>query len=128
MVIDKFTGSVKGLCRNQNGRAAKDLLNEMLTYGLKADVITYNILIDGCCKDNESSKAEKLLGEMLNVGVEPNHITYNTLMDGYCMEGNVKAALKVMTQMEKEREVGKCCYYYNVPIKGFCRWLHKLIA
>lgn len=51
---------IKGFCKQKNIEDALIILNEMENYGIQADEVLYNSLLDGCCKCNEIDMALKV--------------------------------------------------------------------
>jgi len=52
--------------------AALRLADLMMDYGLKPDVVTYNVLITGLCKEGNAQRALKLQDEMKQRGLWSN--------------------------------------------------------
>ncbi|KAJ0974360.1 hypothetical protein J5N97_016325 [Dioscorea zingiberensis] len=111
---------VDGFCRNKDMDGAKRILDEMGEKGVKADFLTYNVLINALCKDGEVVKAGKLLDEMVEIGVRPTYVTYNTLIDGFCEKDNLRAAFNMRARMEKDGKQANVVTY-NVLVKCLCR-------
>ncbi|CAM8919008.1 unnamed protein product [Rhodiola kirilowii] len=84
---------IDGYCRAGKMNDALRLRDEMLSSGLKMNVLICNLFINGYCKIGQISEAEASLMQM-DHGLKPDGYSYNTLLDGYCREGHVyKGAL-----------------------------------
>ena len=59
------------------------LLDDMLSIGLKPDVVIFNTLLDG----------------MLSIGLKPNVATCKTLIDSYCEDGRIEDVLTLFREM-----------------------------
>ncbi|KAI9315865.1 hypothetical protein BX666DRAFT_1952247 [Dichotomocladium elegans] len=66
---------------------------------LKADVVTYNILLDGCLKGNNPARAFLIFGDMQKAGCAPDVITYGTMIATQVKEGNVQGGLDLFDEM-----------------------------
>ena len=59
------------------------LLDDMLSIGLKPDVVIFNTLLDG----------------MLSIGLKPDVATCKTLIDSYCEDGRIEDVLTLFREM-----------------------------
>merc|ERR1719353_2721932 len=65
---------------------------KMSQYGITADVVSYNILIDGWGKQGNVASAEKWLDRMLSTGIEANTVCFNSMINAWARKGDVKKA------------------------------------
>eukprot|EP00249_Psilotum_nudum_P003333 c16731_g1_i2 orf=446-1372(-) len=80
--------------------AAKDIIQKMISVGLKPDSHSYNIMINGCCGVERICDAFELLDRMHDEGLIPDLCTYNTLIKATCTAGELDAALTLLKEMQ----------------------------
>ncbi|KAI7888892.1 uncharacterized protein EV154DRAFT_516271 [Mucor mucedo] len=66
---------------------------------IRADRVTYNILLDACLKNGNPAKAYMIYGDMKRAALKPDVITYGTLIDAESKVGNLKDALQLFQDM-----------------------------
>ncbi|CAK9051251.1 Pentatricopeptide repeat-containing protein At1g06710, partial [Durusdinium trenchii] len=69
----------------------------------RADVVSFNALIDAWVKAEDVQRAKYWLERMLEVGVEPTVISYTTVLNAYAKQGNIEAAEEIMEQMKSKQ-------------------------
>ena len=67
--VYSLTAVVDGLCRNGDMKKGREMVEEMAGRGIKANVITYNTLIDSCVKRWDFEELDLVLGLMEIGGV-----------------------------------------------------------
>lgn len=66
---------------------------------IRADRMTYNILLDACLKNGNPAKAYMIYGDMRKAKLKPDVITYGTLIDAESRVGNLKDAIQLFQDM-----------------------------
>lgn len=66
---------------------------------IRADRMTYNILLDACLKNGNPARAYMIYGDMKRANLKPDVITYGTLIDAESKVGNLKDALQLFQDM-----------------------------
>ncbi|PIA45978.1 hypothetical protein AQUCO_01600320v1 [Aquilegia coerulea] len=98
---------------------AEGFFEEMISLGVKPDVVSYNCLVDVYCKNREIDKAYKVVEKMRDEEINPDVYTYTSLIGGLGLVGQPDKARDVLKEM---REYG--CYpdtaAYNAVIRNFC--------
>ena len=84
---------------------------------IKADSITYNILIKGLCRNKEFKSARKFFNKMRAEGFKPNRINYNTLMDLAVKVEEMESALQILEDMQED-EISADGYTYSIILNG----------
>ena len=102
---------------NQVDKVAAIMKDIEDTEDIKADNITYNIIIRGYCKNKEFENAYKYFTEMRESGYKPNRICYNTLMDLAVKVERMESALKILEDMQED-EVSADSYTYSIILNG----------
>ncbi|PWA96754.1 tetratricopeptide-like helical domain-containing protein [Artemisia annua] len=93
---------IQCLCKLKSTDEAKELLDGLLSSGMKANSITYRNLVHGYCKEGKMDKAKEMLEEMVKNGFKLDSDCYFTLVSHMCKGGEFEEALKVCKQsMEK---------------------------
>jgi pentatricopeptide repeat protein len=89
-----------GLCKEGKIVDALDLKRSMELYGLKIDVVTYNVLITGLCKNQCVSDALDLYEEMKSKQLQPNLTTYTTIAGAIYASGRILEGEKLLNDIE----------------------------
>ncbi|KAF9584831.1 hypothetical protein BGW38_005008 [Lunasporangiospora selenospora] len=82
-------------------RKIEGLLLEMQNSGIKADVVTYAILIRQYVVLNDVERAEILFREMTRSGIKPDSYAFNTLMNGFTLVEEMDKAMELYRRMPK---------------------------
>jgi len=86
-----------------NGRhqlkRALELMAEMRSRGLKANVHTYSALMSACVKSGECDLALDVYQQLLKEGLSPNAVTANILIDVHGKSGGWEAAIGVLEDL-----------------------------
>jgi len=61
---------------------AMDVLRDMFSQGIDADIVTYNTVIQALCDNGNLFEAKQLASEMELCKIQPNSVTYGLLMNG----------------------------------------------
>ncbi|KAJ0485963.1 putative tetratricopeptide-like helical domain superfamily [Helianthus annuus] len=115
-----FQAFVQTQGRNAKVDLAMQMYGKMVVRGVKADLITFNTLINGLCKSGRITEARYLIDEMTRVGLKADKVTYTSLLDGCCKEGNLDMALGVKEKMVNEG-VELDNVTFTALISGLCR-------
>ncbi|XP_020596611.1 pentatricopeptide repeat-containing protein At2g19280-like isoform X2 [Phalaenopsis equestris] len=78
---------VDGHCKNDDIQGAENVFNALERDGFKADVTTYNTLINVYSKKGHMHKAYELVDLMRKAGIFPDSVTYNMIMHGLIKRG-----------------------------------------
>uniref|UniRef100_A0A7N1A1V8 Pentatricopeptide repeat-containing protein n=1 Tax=Kalanchoe fedtschenkoi TaxID=63787 RepID=A0A7N1A1V8_KALFE len=121
LILDEHVYGVliDAYCHAGKMNDAVRLQNEMLSSGLKMNVLICNLLINGYCKLGLLCEAETSFMQMGHE-VKPDGYSYNTLLDGYCREGHINKGFKLCEKMLQEG-LKPSVISYNTLIKGLCR-------
>lgn len=84
---------------------------------LKADAITYNILIKGCCRNKDFDNCFKYFNNMRQAGFKPNRIAYNNIMDLAVKVEQMEKALQVLEYMQQD-EISADGFTYSIILNG----------
>ncbi|KAH7570179.1 hypothetical protein JRO89_XS05G0063000 [Xanthoceras sorbifolium] len=118
-VLKPYKSKFSGFCQTGKMVEAHKLFHEMLSKGLKPDVVTYTALIDSYCKANNITKAMKLMEDMRVAGFPPDTLTYTTLMDAYSKSEEMVKAHKLVREM-LYKWLPPTVVTFNVLMNGFC--------
>merc|ERR1719313_2980899 len=78
-------------------------LEDMKSYHVKPNVITYSTMLKGHCQNGDVKTGFAILDEMKNVAhLKPDEIMYNSLLDGCAQNNLVDEGLKLLEQMQNE--------------------------
>ncbi|KAL5761895.1 hypothetical protein ACOSP7_018159 [Xanthoceras sorbifolium] len=108
-----------GFCQTGKMVEARKLFHEMLSNGLKPDVVTYTALIDGYFKASNITQAMKLMEDMKVAGFPPDTFTYTTLMDAYSKSREMVKAYELVQEM-LDKGLQPTVVTFNVLMNGFC--------
>merc|ERR1719272_2640256 len=79
------------------------ILEDMKTYQVKPNVITYSTMLKGHCQNGDVHTGFALLEEVRNSpGLKPDEIMYNSLLDGCAQNSLVEDGLRLLEEMQKE--------------------------
>merc|ERR1719386_317148 len=80
---------------------AEELFEDMKTFQVDPDVVTYSTLVKGYCLSGNIEKGFAVLRDMVSTGkYEPDEIMYNSLLDGCAKQHRLDDALKLLAEME----------------------------
>jgi pentatricopeptide repeat protein len=102
--------------RNDAGRQAHALYEEMLGMGVTPDLVTFNSLMNAWAQsahaiqsndakmksDDSGRQAQLLLDDMNTRGVTPDSTTYNSLLNVFAKNGNARQAQKLLDRLERD--------------------------
>lgn len=74
------------------GQAIKSWNSMTIEFGLRPNVISYNIMIHGSAKILGPPAAEEWLHRMINANVRPDAASYSMVIDVFAKDGNAEAA------------------------------------
>ncbi|XP_074592608.1 uncharacterized protein LOC141848474 [Curcuma longa] len=117
-----LTTFVNGMCRHGMIGSALDFVRKKKVEWpeVKANAITYNILIGAFLHSNNVGRATALFDEMIKEGVSPDSTTYFTLISGLTQAGKLDDAYSNVSLMKKNGfQVD--LKGYNTLISGFCK-------
>ncbi|KAG6492864.1 pentatricopeptide repeat-containing protein At1g07740, mitochondrial-like [Zingiber officinale] len=105
-------------CRFEQARAL--LAQSAATFGLRANAVSYNILIQGCCAAEGSSSARLLFDEMLQKGIRPTVVTYNVLIGHSAKNGDLGTGARLKEEMVR-RGVQPNAITFALLMDALCR-------
>lgn len=94
------------------------LLDEMLSKGLKPDVVTYSALMDGLFRDQKVDDALRM-SERVSSKIRPDVVMYNVVIRGLCSAGEAEPAFMLHSEMKSKNCKPKLATL-NV-LDGFCQ-------
>ncbi|CAK9046696.1 unnamed protein product, partial [Durusdinium trenchii] len=99
-----LAAAVHSFARGKRPKKAEEMFEMILMRGqTRADVVSFNALIDAWVKAEDVQRAKYWLERMLEVGVEPTVISYTTVLNAYAKQGNIEAAEEIMEQMKSKQ-------------------------
>ncbi|XP_052174295.1 pentatricopeptide repeat-containing protein At3g09650, chloroplastic [Diospyros lotus] len=114
-----YTTVVSALVKVGSMDRARQVLAEMTRIGVRANRITYNILLKGYCHQLQIEKAKDLIREMVDdAGIEPDVVSYNTLIDGCILVDDSAGALNYFNEM-RARGIAPTKISYTTLMKAF---------
>lgn len=78
----------------------------------KADVISYNLLIDAYGQRSHLKKAESIYLHLLEARCVPTEDTYALLIKAYCASGLIHKAEAVLSEMRQNRVSPSKYFFY----------------
>jgi leucine-rich PPR motif-containing protein len=109
--VATFTTLMHMLCKKAKLSEALKLRGKMALYGVKLDVVAYNVLISGLCADGDALAAFNLYEEMKERGLWPNTTTYCTLIDA--ISTNEVSLVKSGILLKDLQERGMISWNFN---------------
>ncbi|CAL1374343.1 unnamed protein product [Linum trigynum] len=67
---------------------SKDVLEDVISLGVKVNSNTFNIVIKGCCLGSKFEEALELVDKMTLHGCSPDNVTHNTIWTECARKGN----------------------------------------
>ncbi|KAK4419153.1 Pentatricopeptide repeat-containing protein, chloroplastic [Sesamum alatum] len=107
-------------CGNDYLRA-KALMDEMTTFGLTPNHISWSILIDICGSSGNVSRAIQILRSMREAGIQPDVITYTTAIKICVEHKNPKLAFTLFAEMKKY-QIKPNLVTYNTILRARSRY------
>ncbi|KAL6507946.1 hypothetical protein OROGR_024141 [Orobanche gracilis] len=104
---------LKGYCHQRQIDKAEDLV--------RADVVSYNTLVDGCILVVDCAGALSSFNEMCRIGIAPTKASYTTLMKAFASSGQPRSAHKVFDEMLKDPRVEADMVTCNMLVEGYCK-------
>ncbi|KAL0390192.1 UNVERIFIED_CONTAM: putative pentatricopeptide repeat-containing protein [Sesamum calycinum] len=121
---------VLGLCKVDEFGIARDLVDEMVEYGIVPSEEALSSVVDGMRRkgevDEKLEEAELLFAKMEEKGLLINDVTYNIIINSFCKRGNLDEAIIFLGKM-LSAGIKPTVYPYNMLISGQCK-LGKLSA
>ncbi|CAN6359290.1 unnamed protein product [Urochloa humidicola] len=114
-----FHAFLHSLVCNDRVDAAREMLPEAPSLGVRTNAVSYNIILKGVCHRDGFSGARGVLEEMLARGVRPTVVTFNTLVGTACREGELAAAERLVDEMAR-RGVPPNAITYAILMQGLC--------
>uniref|UniRef100_A0A0A0KLB2 Pentacotripeptide-repeat region of PRORP domain-containing protein n=1 Tax=Cucumis sativus TaxID=3659 RepID=A0A0A0KLB2_CUCSA len=96
------------------GKAGMEVPQEV---SIKADVISYNIVINAFCEMDALDKAILFFHDMEKNGMEPNLVTFNTLLTALYRKGQFFDGERVWATMEN-KNIAPDLVSYNARLRG----------
>jgi len=93
------------------------LLNDMEAFGVKPDLLSFNLVLNTYASDGNVEKAAGLLSSMLDRQIEPNDVTYATVCKVMAVKGLV-AQIDGLMQILRQRKVSLNVYFYGALISA----------
>lgn len=85
-----------------DGNRALQLLNDMSSYNITPDVVTYSSVISACGKSGNTYLISKILDQMESKGIAPNFVTYSSAIFSYRSNGRREEAWAIYLKMKKD--------------------------
>ncbi|KAG2299471.1 hypothetical protein Bca52824_035943 [Brassica carinata] len=99
---------------------ARQLLDEMLAFGLSPNHVTFNALTDGYISEGNFKEALKMFYMMEAQGLIPTEVSYGVLLDGLCKHAEFDLARGFYMRMKRKGiSVGRITY--TGMIDGLCK-------
>lgn len=117
-----YCSVLKGFSHKRRFDRVWFVYKEMKSEKLQFSIVTYNTLIDACSRSHDMDRIPALLAEMTSESIEPNIITYSTVIKGYCQENSVDKALKLLDDMQKNKQLCPDEVTYNTLLDGCARY------
>ncbi|XP_031283422.1 pentatricopeptide repeat-containing protein At1g62680, mitochondrial-like [Pistacia vera] len=105
---------------NKEVNEALSLYREMISEGIRPDVITYNTLLTGFFLIEKVKDARNLVGEMRLNDTFPDSWTYNIFVNGLCKNGYVLEAVEMFNALVNNK-VAVNIEGLNSLIDGLCK-------
>merc|ERR1719265_3029147 len=103
MSVVMFNTIIDACARVGRMESVTDLLEDMKTYGVRPNLITYSTMIKGHCQSGDIQTAFTLLGQMkLTTNLKPDEIMYNSLLDGCAQHSLIDEGLRLLEEMQAE--------------------------
>ncbi|KAL2323293.1 hypothetical protein Fmac_027672 [Flemingia macrophylla] len=114
-----YTTVVSALVKVGSMERARQVLAEMTRIGVRANLITYNVLLKGYCQQLQIDKARELLKDMVDdAGIQPDVVSYNILIDGCILVDDSAGALSFFNEM-RARGIAPTKISYTTLMKAF---------
>lgn len=114
-----YTTVVSAFVKIGEMEKAREVLAEMTRIGVRANLITYNILLKGYCQQLQIPKAKEIMREMVDdAGIEPDVVSYNTLVDGCILVDDSAGALRYFNEM-RAKGIAPTKISYTTLMKAF---------
>ncbi|KAJ9163956.1 hypothetical protein P3X46_023576 [Hevea brasiliensis] len=101
-------------------KRANEVFQEMISQGLKPNVVIDSTLIKGHIKEGMFEEARKILDVVKEQGVAPDVFCYNTFIIGLCKAGKMEEARTYLVVMVKNG-LKPNVYTYGPFIHGYCK-------
>ncbi|CAE7297528.1 unnamed protein product [Symbiodinium natans] len=85
-------GSRSLALRSSGAAGARRALEEMQASRMKADLVSYNTVLDAFAKEANATGAQEVMDEMVQTSVRPGVISYTILIEAHARAGNRDAA------------------------------------
>ncbi|CAL1404205.1 unnamed protein product [Linum trigynum] len=110
---------VGGLCENGKIRRCRELVEEMIGYGIKPNIVTFNIMLKACLKRWNFGQLELILALMKNQETPCDERTYKILIDGYVSSGKLEEAETMVLEMH-DKGFGGDFHLWNLVRTRYC--------
>eukprot|EP00798_Chlamydomonas_sp_ICE-L_P018538 gene18538-25045_t len=97
-----YTTMISQCGTRQQLRRALELVAEMRSRGIQANVRTFSALMNVCMKANELDLVQDVYQQMLDEGCTPNLVTHNILIGVCVKKGDWEESLEILAQLEKQ--------------------------
>ncbi|VFQ59068.1 unnamed protein product [Cuscuta campestris] len=115
-----YTSVVSGFCKLGRMDEAVNLMEQMISSGIRPTVVTFNTLINGFGKIRDMVSAIKMYDRMCLVGCPPDVITFTSLINGHCQSGDLDHGLKLWNEMN-EKKLFPNAYTFSIVIHALCQ-------
>ncbi|XP_010534578.1 PREDICTED: pentatricopeptide repeat-containing protein At5g47360 [Tarenaya hassleriana] len=96
------------------------VLRKMPEFNLRADTVSYNLVIRSLVDKGDVNTADQLMKEMGLVNLYPDVITYSSVIKGFCSVGMLEDAWR-LTQTMNANGCTISTVIYSTLVEGFCR-------
>ncbi|KAL8490224.1 hypothetical protein ACS0TY_025458 [Phlomoides rotata] len=124
--VKMYTVLIYGWCKVGKIEMGRRFFEEMLSRGIEANVVTYNVLLNGICRraslhpegrfERVIREAEKVFDEMRERGLEPDVTTYSILLHVYSRAHKPQLCLDKFVMM-KEKGICPSIATYTSVVK-----------
>ncbi|KAM7259842.1 hypothetical protein ACFE04_015583 [Oxalis oulophora] len=84
---------------------AKGLIEEMREFGLKPDILTYNVLMDCFCRNGNSEEVKKVYEGLQANGCTPDAVSFGILINHLCVNAEYEDAYKMFKESVKVNKI-----------------------
>ncbi|XP_020590106.1 pentatricopeptide repeat-containing protein At1g07740, mitochondrial-like [Phalaenopsis equestris] len=117
--LHTFNHLLDALVNNGCHDESRRLLDRCSEFGLRANHVSYNIVMKGRLRRDEYDGARQVFDEMRQRGVRPSVVSYNMLIGFAGQNGDLSKAMSLKEEMVKQG-IDPNCVTYALLMKGLC--------